>query len=860
MVETDYPILLFPAPARADRTTRPGFGGGLKRPSVQRQGKRLARQFQRLQDALENRRLALQDTALGIKPEMTLVLETVGPIENLFQAVQRVEGLEWLGGHDIQDIPPGEGFENPRDREKHLSRRLFLVMSDHRALANLRGLFESWRRDPDEPFPHGLAPLKQAFGCLREVRPWDEKDRLEETGLLENWRERVKTGQETLPFEAELWYRGNESRRREGAQRLRHLVRELGGEVVTECVIQNIAYHGVLGHIDITRVEGLLDHPAVHGELALFQCDDVTFFRPVGQCLTPIPQETGATIPALPPDSGRPREAAPVVALLDGLPLTNHALLRGRLKVDDPDEYEDRYQARERSHGTAMASLICHGDLDAGGASLGRPIYVRPIMRPRRGFAGNFVESIPERVLPVDFMHRAVVRLFEGEGDEPPVAPEIRVVNLSIGDPARPLIRDMSAWARLLDWLSWKYNILFVVSAGNHRRHISFDERAAGLRGVRLAALQKAVISAMTADTRHRRLLSPAETLNGLTVGAVHEDKSDPAPGRLVDPLEPGLPSVFSAHGPGHRRAIKPDILLPGGRQVQSEHPLPPGGKVVLRPHTSPRPPGQRVATPGTSGAVNATHYTRGTSNAAALASREACVFYELLETLRGGSDRIPREFDAVLLKTLLVHGAEWGHAFETYKGILGSDRGNQAFRDHVARFLGYGRPNFERVATGTDRRVTVLGFGSLEDGEAAKFALPLPPSLSGVRVKRRLTVTLAWFSPINSSHRKYRAAHLWFETPEPGAGKRPCASADWQAARRGTVQHEMFETKDAVVIEDGGKMIVKVNCRKDAGDIDRAVRLGLAVTLEIAVPLLLSIPVYEEVRQRIAVRVQGPA
>ncbi len=54
--------------------------------------------------------------------------------------------------------------------------------------------------------------------------------------------------------------------------------------------------------------------------------------------------------------------------------------------------------------------------------------------------------------------------------------------------------------------------------------------------------------------------------------------------------------------------------------------------------------------------------------------------------------------------------------------------------------------------------------------------------------------------------------------------------------------------------------MIVKVNCRKDADDTPLPVRFGLAVTLEIAKPLLFPISIYEEVRERISVRVRAAA
>ena len=856
MAESDYPILVFPAPALAERARRYGGGGRPRRPGAARQGERLAPQFRRLEEALANRRVALQGSSLGIEPEQVLVLETVGPVANFIRAVERVEGLEWLAEYERDDIAPGDGFEDEEDPEKLLSGQLFLMMSDGRALSELRNLFEAWRRNPDARFSRGLAPLKHAFEHLREIRPWDVEDRLADTGLLADWNQRAVFGQETVSFEAELWYRGSALRRRAAAEQLRQLVEALDGEIVSECVVEDIAYHGVLGRIDITRVRNLIDQPETRRDVALFRCDDIMFLRPVGQCAVLIGDDSEEASLTEPPEPERPVEGTPVIALLDGMPLTGHVLLNGRLVVDDPDSYEDAYQAAERCHGTAMASLICHDDLDVGGTAIGRPVYVRPIMQPRRWFDGRFVEAVPEDVLPVDLVHRAVVRLFDGEGGEPPASPGVRVVNLSICDPARPLDREMSGWARLLDWLSWKYDVLFVVSAGNHLREISLAAPNPDVRALPASAREQLVISAVAEDTRHRRLLSPAETLNGVTVGAVHADGSGPGASQLVDPVSTGLPSVISAHGPGYRRAIKPEIQLPGGRQLVSEDPAPPAGKAVLRPNLSTREPGQRVATPGQVGTLNATHHTRGTSNAAALGTRGAYFFYEMLETLRAQPDsEIPVDFDAVLMKALLVHGSEWDGLLGPYQQALGEAHPSRTFRDYVARFLGYGRADFGRVAVGSEQRVTVLGFGSLADGGAAEFALPLPPGLSGVNVRRRVVVTLTWMSPINSRRQNYRVAHLWFDVAENVASTRTCA--DHRAVQRGTVQHEVFEGRDAVAIQDGDDLIVKVSCRNDAGDIVEPVRFGLAVTLEVAEDLFLPISIYEEVRERIAVRVR---
>jgi len=577
--------------------------------------------------------------------------------------------------------------------------------------------------------------------------------------------------------------------------------------------------------------------------------------RPVGQCAMPTPGDVADAEALGQREQPNLPQGGPVLAMFDGLPLIGHRLLNGRLAIDDPDGYETAYQARERVHGTAMASLICHGDLREASSPLQTPVYVRPIMQPDRGFDGQFIERIPEGVLPVDLIHRAVRRLFESEGGEAPVAPGVRVINLSICDLSRPLDREMSSWARLLDWLSWKYKILFVVSAGNHPHDIELNVPRAALRGLDPQERQKAVIEAVATDTRHRRLLSPAETLNGITVGATHADASTPSStGNLIDPLVgAGLPSTVSAHGPGYRRAIKPDILLPGGRQFLIEKPANIQTNTVLRTVPSNRPPGQCVAAPGVSAELDRTLYTRGTSNSAALASRGAALLLDVLDDLRRQSEaNLPPEYDAVLLKTLLVHGADWTDAGMLYEAILRNSQNSRTFTDYVGRFLGYGSANIAKVMACTDQRATVVGVGALDDGEGHEFVLPLPPSLSAVTHRRRLTITLAWLTPVNCARQNYRIAHLWFDPRNNLAPDRLCA--DHAAVQRGTVQHEVLEGQRAVDFQEGDAIKIKVNCRADAGDMPEAVRYGLAVTLEVAEGI--DIPIYQQVRDRLRIRV----
>ena len=777
MAETDYPLLVFPEPTHAERTRRISVGGKVRIPDTSRQAERLVPQFQRLQVTMERQRLTLQDNPLGLQPEQVLVLETIGSIQNFIRAVGKVQGLEWMGEYELDDISPDHGFEDEKSPDKQLKGQLFLVMTDQQALQQLSSLFRMWRENPDTTFARGLAPLKQAFQYLHTIRPWDVEDRIRETGIWEDWQGRLQYGQENVPFEAELWFRANEGRRKRAESHLRSVIASLDGEVIQQCVIPDIAYHAVLGRIHRTQIQDIIDQSEAFRDIRLLQCEDVMRLRPVGQCGVRISDDMGTDTLRKGPQPEHP-QGDPIVALFDGMPLTGHRLLDRRLIVDDPDGYENAYQANERIHGTSMASLICHGDLNDGGNAIGNPIYTRPIMKPQRSFDNQFIEKIPDDVLPIDLVHRAVRRLYETENSEPAAAPNIRIINLSICDPARPLGREMSSWARLLDWLAWKYHVLFIVSAGNHPHDLELDVPRPALSGLTAEDRERAVVKALAADTRNRRLLSPAETLNGLTVGAIHADSSSPSPSRLIDPfVRTGLPIVTSAQGPGYRRAIKPDVLLPGGRQFLNEKLGTTHAKATLQTNLSSRPPGQCVATPGNAGRLDRMMHTRGTSDAAALASRGASFLYDLIEQLRRQQDTsVPVDFDVVLIKALLVHGADWAGAKSLYDATLRNAQNSRTFKEYLGRFLGYGSADLAKVMACTEQRATVLGFGELGDGEGAEFTLPLPPSLSAVNERRRLTITLAWLSPVNSNRQNYRGAHLWFNPKNTIAANRICA------------------------------------------------------------------------------------
>lgn len=839
-----FPLLIFPAPSQVAREGGNGFPPSVHYPDHARQGRRLGDRFGRLQAAFDARRLELRARAQNDDPDLVLVFETVGSVDDFIPTAQRVPGLEWLAAVD-DEIAPDEDFYNTRERGRPLGGKLFLVGSNRAALDEVVRLWGLYRDDPNANLGPGLSAWKGVFAHLKDARFWSPADRLGPE-LREALRFRVEHGAASIRFEIEAWHSSTAARNAAASAEISELVGQLGGAVLHESLIADIAYHGFLVDVPALGVGQLLDGEAP----PLLHSDRVMFFRAQGQAAVPV-AAAAARSPTRPPPAQRTNGTA-VVALLDGLPLANHPMLQGRVEIDDPDGWGESYPAAERTHGTAMASLIALGDLGMAETPLTRPIYARPIMRPA-GPNDQRVERTPDDRLLIDLVHVAVRRMFEATAGRPASAPTVRVINLSVGDPHRAFGGELSPWARLLDWLQHKYNVLFVVSAGNREHGELLLETAAGsVSAMPLEQRSRLATQALCRDDMHRRILAPAESVNALTVGACHSDGSTvtPVPGRFGLFAEGGL-APYSGIGPGFRRAVKPDILLPGGRVLYREAVQSPLGQTRVHAIEALQPPGQLVAAPPT--AQGAALHTRGTSNAAALGTRWAARAHGVLETLRASYQTLDERYDAVLIKALLAHGALLGDVQSQVLAARPDVDEWQAQRRLASRYGGLGVADVERALTCTAQRATLLGVGALKNDKALEFRVPYPPALHATVVKRKITVTLAWMTPINPRHSKYRVARLWVDLPEgPLRGKR--AQGDKGQLRQGTIHHEVFEESRAAVVQEGTTLAVRVNCMADAGPIKEPVRFALCVSLEVAEGV--NLPIYQQVRERVAPRV----
>jgi hypothetical protein len=567
----ERPLLILPQAERAQLPSPPRGGSQLRIPTRSRQAARFAPLFDRLRQFLRaaDGAVRLQSDPTSLAPERAIVFEVAGSIDDFYRAVRQIRGLEFLADEETAFEPDDDfalvdtrkGREGADRTDKAVGGRVYLAMPDLTALHQLVRLWEDW--EAGRSMDRGFAPFARMFEHLRTLRPWGPQDRIPDDTIAFWQEELARDPHRPVRTEFELWFHEREDRRRTAFETLSTAVQETRGSVIDHAVIPEIAYDGALVDIPTNTIHELIERQRIRLALA----DEVMFLRP--QAILNAPVELEPLDQAIPSTSPRvaPR-GEPIGALLDGVPLQGHVRLADRLIIDDPEDLSSRALVNRRAHGTAMASLILHGDLNRGEQSLDRPLYVRPVMQaPAQGDEC----TSPDRLL-VDSFYLAIRRMKEGDIGGAAVAPSVFLVNISMADPRRPFSGPISPWARLLDYLAERFNILFLVSAGNISDPLPIGgvsdwttfERATTAERERFA------LSALDRAKHERTLLSPAEALNPLTIGAAHDDDVRPRVGSstAIDPLDgTDLPNLSSALGLGHRKVVKPEIFFPGGRE-----------------------------------------------------------------------------------------------------------------------------------------------------------------------------------------------------------------------------------------------------------------------------------------------------
>lgn len=765
----------------------------------------------------------------ALAPERLLVFELTGGVMQFTEAVRLVPGLEFLGAEDLD----GDELDD--------SPAIYLMVPNEVALRNIVTLWRGWQQNGT--VPPRFSAWKAMLSQLRNIRPWGPLDRVTSADhdfLVEEYERSTAL----IRVEVELVFR------REGdaaEAEARAGILAVGGTVVSRSRITGAGYHALLADLPGPALADVI----VRSPKGLAGVEAVLQIRPQS-IFQLVPSEE---IESLPPSGAPVLDGDPIAAIFDAVPLAEHPRLTGTLSVDDPFDL-DRLAVGMRKHGTAMASAVVHGDINAA--------WDRPL--ERRVHFVNMLYAVadptqPERfpdLLPADMFERAILTMRTGNA---PTAQHVLIVNASLGDPNKPFAGRLSGWARVVDHLAATYGILFVISAGNHHEALETQNMTAGaFEGLNPAERVRVALRASAAQIARRRVLAPAEAMNAITVGALHSDQfaySRALPAYHFDVwAETGLCSVSSALGPGYNGATKPEILAPGGRHHVRL--LPRGDHHYLQPLTTGAAAfgGIAVAAPPSATSLGPDIVARsvGTSVAAALATGVAARAHEALEAAYPDFAALPSAQRACLLKALLVHGARWTNARDLLIEVLGPPEGKYSYRqkDNVRRYIGYGAYDPELIINCADDRATLWAVGALAANQGQRFRIPWPAAMTAKAQPHGLSATLAWFSPPRPGAVAYRAVRMKIVEPAQlgTAGiKASGVQPDPKQAHKGTVVHRRWDGGKAAAIAADG--FFDLDVQREADDGNTPANFAIVVTLEMPGELA----IYNQVLNRVALK-----
>lgn len=400
---------------------------------------------------------------------------------------------------------------------------------------------------------------------------------------------------------------------------------------------------------------------------------------------------------------------APRIAVLDtginaGHPLLQPAVSGAESFVQGAGPEDDH------GHGTAVAGLAAYYDVHGCAAALEFEPAVRVhgarVVDAAGHAKGELLENVVERV----------VKKLRPQG--------IRIFNLSICNIRKPYAGGhVAGLARVLDELSRRHDVLFVVPTGNYEGD---DDPPRWLADYPRYLL----------DKPDARLSDPAPAINVLTVGSLarHESPGGTSTNVAIRPVaRRGQPSPFSRSGPGSNGAVKPDLADFGGnyvinRAAAANEPLSRGvGELSLR-HDIDK--GLVVDRIGTS-----------------LASpKVAHVAARVLAARPGAS--------MSLIRALVVGSCS----------VPGSTMDLSLGDSDVRRLVGYGQPSIERACDSSERRVTLLAEATIGENQTQFFEVPLVASfMNGGTRERSITVALAHCPAVRSTRIEYRASRFAF-------------------------------------------------------------------------------------------------
>jgi Subtilase family len=429
-----------------------------------------------------------------------------------------------------------------------------------------------------------------------------------------------------------------------------------------------------------------------------------------------------------------PNLDAPKVCVIDSGIQEQHPLLRSAIDINDSKSWvpnETNLTAdfvKNGGHGTRVAGAVLYPKLIP---TSGQQQAICWIQNAR---VLDKTCRLPESIFPPALISK-IVKFYYGEKGT-------RIFNHSISGSTPCRIQYMSAWAAEIDNLSWLYDILFVVSAGN------LPSDGQRINNSRLSVKSHLQHNHSYPDyllSDSCRISNPAQSFQALSVGSVSLQTFKDLSKESI--AQQDRLSSFSCTGLGLWDSIKPEVVEYGGDLV-TDGATPPN--LTTPPEVCP----DLVRSTLNGGPLSARD-SIGTSFAAPkVAHIAACLAAEL-----------PNE-SSLLYRALIVQSARFPHWVES--------EGFDLY--HAIRLLGYGIPDLDRTLGGSNHRITLIARGDRQIAarQAHIYEVSLPDKLrsQGEDLDVRIEVTLSYKAQprrTRRARRKYLSTWLDWDCSDKG-------------------------------------------------------------------------------------------
>lgn len=541
------------------------------------------------------------------------------------------------------------------------------------------------------------------------MRLWGRTDRIGRR-LAQEIGDQPIVADQLYVLDIELWHQGTDDLARAAIQELRKFIEHQPAQDERLCD----SFTGQLLCLARVMVRGLkLD--------ALLNLDIVAEAERPPQpvfdnrvVLRATPRDFPA--PPLPPPGG------PGLCIADSGIVSNHPLLARNVGHEEAVMSSTDSVADEHGHGTMVGGIAVFGDIRACFES---GVFASPITL----FSARVLNAdnrFDDATLIIHQMRR-VIEIFT-------IAPyDCHVFNLSLGGDSAWLTQSskQSLWAESLDTLAREFNVVLVVSAGNHNR---------GWSNTTTDAEEILTSYPQYLFEPECGLCEPATAAIPITVGGFSDRDIPSIPlGRRSEDIirtiaAVGEPTPTTRIGPGIGGAIKPEFVAPAGNQAFQ-------GVSTIRRVDDDR--GCDMMSLSHEPTRQLFAFDNGTSFAAPRVARSAAILWNNLEQYLGEAPQ------ANLVRAVLASAAQLPVAEHNriHEGHTEED---------VRRVYGYGMIDEDVVFESADRRVTLIYQGVMPLDTFAVYEVPAPAAFRAAPGKKHVTVSLAFDPPVRRRRAEY--------------------------------------------------------------------------------------------------------